>query len=97
MSAVFQIITVPFRFIWENCKDTIIEIWDAIKEKIDTVANAVKDVIETVWKAIVDFLTPILQAIYELFQFVWDKISAAITTALTIIQTAVDVYKRQLL
>lgn len=89
MSAAFQIITVPFRFIWENCKDTIIEIWDAIKEKIDTVANAVKDVIETVWKAIVDFLTPILQAIYELFQFVWDKISAAITTALTIIQTAV--------
>ena len=87
--AAFQIITLPFRFIWENCKDTIIEIWDAIKEKIETVVNTVKDVIETVWNDIVDFLTPILQAIYELFQVIWDTISTAITTALTIIQTAV--------
>jgi len=27
-SAAFQIITAPFRFIWENCKDTIITVWD---------------------------------------------------------------------
>ena len=28
ISAAFQIITLPFRFIWENCKDTVLSIWE---------------------------------------------------------------------
>lgn len=34
ISAAFQIITLPFRFIWENCKDTVLSIWETIKSVI---------------------------------------------------------------
>lgn len=46
--ASVEIITLPFRFIWENCKEIIITVWDAIKEKVSTVINAVSTVISTV-------------------------------------------------
>lgn len=31
IKAAFELITVPFRFIWENCRDTIISVWETIK------------------------------------------------------------------
>ena len=33
IDAAFQIITLPWRFIWENCKEYIISAWNYIKDK----------------------------------------------------------------
>ena len=76
--AAFDIITLPFRFIWENCKEIIISVWNAIKSKVTTVINAVSTVISTV-----------LNAIKTVFSTVWNAIKKVVTTVVNTIKTVV--------
>lgn len=78
LEAAFDIITLPFRFIWENCKGIVIAVWDAIKEKITTVINAVSSVISTV-----------MNAIKTVFTTVWNAIKSVVTTVVNTIKTVV--------
>ena len=88
-SAAFQIITAPFRFIWENCKDTIITVWDAIKEKINTVITAVQNIITTVWNAVSNVFSTVWNAISGVITTVWNAISTRIQTTLQTIQNII--------
>ena len=76
--AAFDIITLPFRFIWENCKEVVIAVWDAIKSKVTTVINAVSTVISTV-----------MNAIKTVFTTVWNTIKTVVTTVVNSIKTVV--------
>ena len=78
ISAGFQIITLPWRFIWENCKEYIIAAWDYIKNAISTALEAVASTISGAWNAIVGFLNPILETIKNTFTAVWDSIKSTI-------------------
>lgn len=78
LEAAFDIITLPFRFIWENCKEIIITVWNAIKEKVTTVINTISAVISTV-----------MNAIKTVFSTVWNTIKTVVTTVITAIQTVV--------
>lgn len=76
--AAFEILTLPFRFIWENCKEIIITVWDAIKTKVSTVLTAISTVINT-----------ILNAIKGVFTNVWNAIKTTVTTVVNAIKTVV--------
>lgn len=76
--AAFDIITLPFQFIWENCKEIIITVWDAIKAKVTTVINAVSSVISTV-----------MNAIKTVFTTIWNAIKTVVTTVVNAIKTVV--------
>lgn len=76
--AAFEIITLPFRFIWENCKEIIITVFNAIKTKVTTVVNAVSTVIKTV-----------LNAIKTVFSTVWNNIKTTVSTVANSIKTVV--------
>ena len=78
LQAAFDIITLPFRFIWENCKEVIISVWNAIKNTVSTVINAISSVISTV-----------LNAIKSVFTTVWNAIKTTVTTVLNSIKTTV--------
>lgn len=78
ISAGFQIITLPWRFIWENCKEYIIAAWDYIKNAISTALEAVASTISGAWDAIVGFLSPILETIKNTFTAVWDSIKSTV-------------------
>ena len=89
-SAAFQIITAPFRFIWENCKDTIITVWDAIKEKINTVITAVQNIITTVWNAVSSVFSTVWNAISTTVSTIVNNIKNTITTAFNAVKTTVS-------
>ena len=100
LSAAFDIITLPFRFIWENCKGIIISVWDAIKSKvtavihamasvISTVMNAIKTVFSTVWNAIKTVVTTVVNAIKSIVTTVFNSIKNTATTVWNAIKTAV--------
>lgn len=89
VKAAFNLITLPFRFIWENCKETIIEIWDAIKQKITNALNNIKSVITTVWNAVKSFFTTIWNAISSFITSIWNTIKTTITNALNSVKTTV--------
>lgn len=98
--AAFDIITLPFRFIWENCKAVVIAVWDAIKSKVATVINAVSKVISTVmnviktvfttvWNAIKTVVTTVVNAIKTVVTTVFNAIKNTATTVWNAIKTAV--------
>lgn len=75
----FDLITLPFRFIWENCKDTIMEIWDTISTWLSEKLTAISDFFTSVWTAISDF-----------FKGVWDAISSYVSEKITAIKEKVS-------
>lgn len=85
----FNLITLPWRFIWENCKDTILTIWNAIKTAVSTAINAIKTVITTVLNAVKTFITTVMNAIKTVFSTVWNAIKSVITTVLNAIKAVV--------
>lgn len=100
LEAAFDIITLPFRFIWENCKEIIIAVWDAIKEKVSgainaistvvsTVMNAIKTVFTTVWNAIKTHVTTVVNAVKTVVTTVFNAIKSVATTVWTGIKTAI--------
>ena len=101
ISAAFQLITVPFRFIWENCKETITAAWEAIKTTVSTALNFVKDNIitpvmtaiktgiDTVWNGIKTVITTVMNAIKTTVSTVWNAIKTATSTVWNAIKTAV--------
>ena len=89
LSAAFQIITLPFRFIWENCKQYVFAAWEWIKAKVSAAINAVKTTITNVMNQIKAVLTPILNSIKNTFSTVWNAIKSAVTTAVNAVKSVV--------
>lgn len=102
ISAAFQIITVPFRLIWETCKSIVTAVWDWINPYITTAINAIKTVISnamdaiktvfsTVWSAIETVTSTVWNAIKSVISTVWDwiytKVSTVINNVRNVIQT----------
>lgn len=74
ISAAFQIITLPFQFIWENCKEYVFVAWEWIKEKVSTGINAVKETITKVMNAIKTAFTNAWNAVKDVFTTAWNAI-----------------------
>ena len=85
----FNILTIPFRFIWENCKETVTSIWNSIKSTISTALNKIKTTISNAWNAIKTFLEPILNSIKTFFTNTWNSIKTAVTNAVNAVKTTV--------
>lgn len=90
LSAAFQIITLPFRFIWENCKQYVFAAWEWIKNAISTAINAVKNVISTVMNAIRTVFSTVWNAIKSVVSTVWNAIRDAVTTAVNAVKTRIE-------
>ena len=69
LSSAFQLITLPFMFIWENCKEYVFAIWDKIAGKISSVVNTIKEKITNIFTAISDAIglkiAEIQESIYQ--------------------------------
>ena len=88
-SGAFQILTVPFRFIWENCKEAVTTAWNFIKEKISTVLTAIKTTISTVWTSIKTTLQPILDGIKTNISTAWETVKTNVTGKVEAVKTSV--------
>lgn len=87
ISAAVQIITIPFRFIWENCKQYVFAAWEWIKTKVSAginavktvitnVMNAIKTVFSTVWNTIKNVVTTVINAVKNVVSNVWNSIKS---------------------
>lgn len=89
ISAAVQIITLPFRFIWENCKEYVFAAWEWIKSKVSTAINAVKNTITTVWNAVKNVFSTAWNAIKNVVSTVWNGIKNTVTSAVNAVRTKV--------
>lgn len=90
VKAAFQMITLPFRMIWENCKGIIMTAWNTIKSTVTNALNAIKSKISSVWNAIVSVLSPILNKIKSTVTTVWNSIKSTISTVVNAIKSVVS-------
>lgn len=90
ISAAVQIITLPWMFIWENCKEYIIAAWEFIKNVVSTALNVISTAISVVWNAIVGFLSPILEGIKNTFSSIWNGIKSVVTSIINAISAVIN-------
>lgn len=90
INAAFQIITLPFRFIWENCKDTIMTAWESIKSTVSTAINTVKNTITTVWNTIKDITSVVWANIKGALIKAWGTIRDFVKPVFIAIKTTID-------
>lgn len=86
LKLAFEILMIPWMFIWVNFGSYLIEAWEAIKSIVSGALEAISNVITTIWTAIKDFFGPILDAIKQVFNTVWTAIKELITTVMTAIK-----------
>lgn len=87
---MFDIITLPFRFIWENCKEYVIEAWDSIKETVSEKFTAVKDKVTEIGGNIKDKCSEIFGSVKDKVSTVWGNIKEDTTQAWNDIQVSYD-------
>jgi len=100
--AAVTIITLPFRFIWENCKEIVIGVWEVIREKVATAIETVRDTISRimtgiktvmvgVWDSIKNKVETVLESlkmvINTVFDFFYSRIEFVLQSILTVITT----------
>lgn len=81
VESAFDLITLPFRFIWENCKETVIEIWDGIKETVSNAFTAVKDKVSEIGGNVKDKCSEVFDNIKDKVSTAWDNIKTKTTDA----------------
>lgn len=89
IDAAFQIITLPWRFIWENCKEYIISAWNYIKDTVSSALNIISSVISDAWNTVSSFLTYILSNIKNKFVSDWNAIKSVVSNVLFMISLTV--------
>ena len=87
LQAAFDIITLPFRLIWENCKEVITSTWQKIKDTVTTVINAISSVISTVMEAIKNVISTVWTAISTKVSTVVNAIKSVVTTVFNAIKS----------
>ena len=99
--AAFQIITLPFMFIWENCKEYVFAAFEWIKEKIGIAIDFIKSLVskgfELVRKYIIDPITKAKDWIVEAFLFIKDKISEKIEQVKEFIRAAFEFIREKII
>lgn len=81
ISAGIQIITLPFRFIWENCKDVLIAAWDKIKSVVSGALDAVKGFISDKLTAAKETVSNIAGGIKDALGTAWSTIKDTASNA----------------
>ncbi|MEI3060712.1 MAG: phage tail tape measure protein [Oscillospiraceae bacterium] len=78
LQAAFDIITLPFRLTWENCKEAVTAAWNSIKSVVSSAINAVSGVISSV-----------MNTIRTVMSTVWTAISTTVSNAVNGIKNVV--------
>lgn len=88
ISAGIQIITLPFRFIWENCKDVLIAAWDKIKSVVSGALDAVKSAYDSAGGGIKGVVAGAMAGVQSTFSGVMSTVDSLTGGKLSAIQNS---------
>ena len=77
-SAAFQIITLPFQFIWVNCKDIIIQTWNEISTFIGGIVNTIAGVVSAGFGLIKTYIITPISTAYASAVSIFEEIKSGI-------------------
>ena len=79
----FDLITLPWRFIWENCKEYVFAAFEWIKEKIAAASEWISEKVALVWGWIRDNIVNPLRDAYGKAVEIFNNIKAGISEKIT--------------
>lgn len=79
----FQIITLPWKFIWENCKNIIIPIWESIKNYIIQKLNELKAKVSEIATTIKDYVVNKFNELKTKVSEIWNAIKTYVINKAT--------------
>ena len=79
----FDLITIPFRFIWENCKEYVFDAFEWIKGKISDASEWISEKVALVWGWIRDNIIDPVKDAYEKAVEIFNDIKTAISEKIT--------------
>lgn len=101
ISVAFNIITLPFQLIWQNCKDIVIGAWNSISgtvsgvlstisSVIQSVMSTIQGVISTIWTAIFSKISAVLNAIRSVVSSVFNGIKSVASSVWNSIKSVIS-------
>ena len=84
-----ELITLPWRFLWENFGGVITEAWNTIVSFLQGVLDGIIQFITTTWNNIVNAVTTAMNAISSVITTIWNAIVSFVQPILTAIWTVV--------
>ena len=100
IDAAFQIITLPFRFIWENCKEYVFAAFEWIKEKINIAIDFIKNLVSVgfnfVKEKIIQPITEAKNKAVSIFENIKSAISDKVSAAKNKISSVFDSIKTKI-
>lgn len=100
ISAAFQIITLPFRFIWENCKEYVFAAFEWIKSKIKIAIDFIKNIVQVGFNFVKEkIIKPINEAknkVVEAFENVKNKVQEKISAVKSKVSSIFDSIKSKI-
>lgn len=85
-TAYIQIITLPFRMIWENCKEYVFQAFEWIKEKISLAIEFTKSLVSAGFGLIRDYIITPIQNMYQRAVEIFNSLKNAISERITLIR-----------
>lgn len=82
-----DIITLPFRFIWENCKDIVSSVWNGIKSTVSSVLSSISNVISSIMNTIKTVISNVWTAISTKVSTVANAIKSVVTSVFNAIKS----------
>lgn len=89
ISAGFQIITLPFTMIWENCKGIVTGAWESISQKVSEKLNWISSIISSVFSVISGITSTIWSGIKNFISGAWDTIQSKVSSATSTIKSVI--------
>lgn len=80
INVAFNIITLPFQLIWQNCKDIVIGAWNSISGTVSGVLSTISSVIQSVMSTIQRVISTIWTAIFSKISAVLNAISSVVSS-----------------
>ena len=87
ISAAFQIITLPFQFIWVNCKDTVIQVWNEISTRISGVIDTIATIVLNGFALVKTYIISPISGAFTMVVSVFEGIKSGITTRINGVKT----------
>ena len=86
-SAAFQIITLPFQFIWVNCKDIIIQTWNEISTFIGGIVSSIAGIISAGFSLVKTYIITPISTAYASAVSIFEEIKSGISSRIDGIKT----------
>lgn len=90
VKAAFTLITLPFRMIWENCKDVVLKVWNSIKSTVTNALNKVKSSVSSVLNSVKSAVSDKLGSVKSKFSSIFNSVKSTVSNAIGRVKSSIS-------